>query len=199
VTRGQPVYHEVWSRAVSVGAPHVPEMPRQVIDTPLKWLVAVALTAALTACGGSEYVITSPDASYGQPEAATALPATSGPADLLELLDAARADWADAGLTEQVHVPFVAWADDIGLACAYGGRRRLLGCYQDGGIYMNTDYQPTDDLALVMRHELGHALRLTGGHLPCSGWPGDALMCDGGNGSGEVTQRDVAFVLRQAL
>lgn len=159
-----------------------------------KLLACLAL--ALTACGTTEYVVVQPDAVQGQPEA---LPVTDGPSDLLEMLDAARADWADAGLTEQRHVPFVAWADDIGLACAYGGERRLLGCYQDGGIYMNTTYLPTDDMALVMRHELGHLLRAGGGHLPCSGWPGDSLMCDGGNGSGEVTARDVAFVLRQVL
>lgn len=128
---------------------------------------------------------------------------TAGPADLQAALQRARQEWAEAGVERALEapVPFVEYLpiDALTEACHYPATETgLMGCWRHElghGLYFVEGLLERRLGAQVVRHELGHRLREQGGHL-CKG-KGAWLMCQSGNDEGEITERDVAFVLHE--
>jgi hypothetical protein len=129
------------------------------------------------------------------------LAATEGPPELLGALAVAASEWRDAG----VAVPYIdaaAWRaqGELDDTCGLPEGVHALGCAGGARMWILDGALNDPRLPMVIRHEMGHLIRdshtanHSQHHLPCEAMPGDDLMCSGGSYTGDITDRDIAWV-----
>ena len=129
--------------------------------------------------------------------------------ELAELLERADASWERVGVAPdriRIGAPgdaggmLVSWWSSAAITekCAPDGH--AIGCLDRwaDGLLVAFD-APAETLPMVVRHEMGHALRLDSEawHLDCAD-PSEGTMCSAPTPAVEVTEADVAFVCGSA-
>lgn len=170
-----------------------------------RWIALLVLL--LTACS-ADPIADSAETSETAEETELSEPAlepTTGPDWALSLLDQASIAWLDRGVPVP-HVPRVVVVPvseqaRLNEVCEYPvDYVGLLGCSRSkdpalAGLWLSEVVETRTSALGIVKHELGHLIRHQGGHIPCDTSPGDALMCDTGSATWEITEADVAFVL----
>ncbi len=129
--------------------------------------------------------------------------------ELYAIMQAADDAWSIAGVRPNAIVVLAPGAPQPGaLPAVWGTTEKIsglcmpgggtaIGCMRSDALWVSNDADP-DTLALIARHEMGHALRLVSEpwHLECAD-PTTATMCDGSRAS-ELTAADAAFICSSA-
>jgi hypothetical protein len=123
--------------------------------------------------------------------AACGAPTVAGVAPEPELYAAVDAAWWAVGVPAPDYA--IVLVDDPQGPCTV--ERPVDGCTNHGDpdvLIVQAGMSPERTLTITM-HELGHAIRVAGGHLPCDG-PTDVMCAAGGLDGEPPTERDAEFV-----
>jgi len=129
--------------------------------------------------------------------------------ELAELLERADASWEAHGVApERIRIGTpgdagglpVSWWSSAAITAKCAPEGHAIGCLDRwvDGLLVAFD-APVETLPMVVRHEMGHALRLDSEpwHLDCVD-PAEGTMCAAPTPGVEVTEADVAFVCGSA-